>query len=210
MSFLINPYSFSKPLSFTYRAQANSAASTVVIPSGTVIGDIIILFDKAINSTGEPTTVVPTDFTQIDLGFNGVRKHIVSYKVAVSGDPGATITGMNGTSANRKMIVVIQPSATIKDLAINDKASEQTDGTPTNQVANASAEVNPTLVLGFYGQQAATSQSMSPSADGTVSNDTVNYIRYKIYNSSPQDVTVSEGDGGLSNYLCSFYITANG
>ena len=47
---------------------------------------------------------------------------------------------------------------------------------------------------------------MSPAKDGEVANGTTPYLAYKVYNSSPANVSVDMDDEGDGNTLQSCYI----
>ncbi len=211
---VINPYVFQRLITFSKvgevtQNKAVSGVSSITLPATATAGRLIILFDKAINTSGVPTTVIPTGFTQIDVGALGVRKHVVSYKIADASDPNRVINGMVGTSSDRKLVYVFAGSEAITMIEILSLLTEQTNGVPTNKVITSGSALKPCIVLGFYSQQATATQSMSPSEDGFITPETVNYIRYKIYNSSPVNVTLAEGDGGDDNYICGLYIVAS-
>jgi hypothetical protein len=151
---------------------------------------------------------VPSGFTSILYqSHETVRRTICSFKIADGTEAGTSITGMDGTSADAKIMAVFSTSGASSAIAY-DVAFESTDGDPTAQTINASGGSAPLVVIGFVRQVTTTSQSMSPAQDGTVgSGQNVGY--YKIYNSSPADVTFDCGDGGNANALMSFYIEVN-
>ena len=90
-------------------ASATSDTSTITVPSGVQAGDFMALFDIAQNTSGTPTLVVPSGFTQ-DREANGNQRRIInSYKqILSSADAGTTLTGMNGTSTNNKILLVFR------------------------------------------------------------------------------------------------------
>lgn len=189
-----------------FRSSANSTASTITIPSDVVAGDLLVLYDRATNTSGTVTFAVPSGFSTIlnQLPVTTIR-FVCSYKIATSTDASSSITGMNGTNDNSKILLAFSTGGATTAAAY-DIAFQQTDGDPTSQTINASGQTTPLVVLGFIRQQTATSQSMSPTQDGTAASGTTNTAYYKIYNSSPADVTFDCGDGGTQNALMSFYI----
>lgn len=194
--------------SIAFRSSATSSAATITAPSDIVAGDLIVLYDRATNTSGVPTSVVPTGFTSIlDQSHEGVRRTICSFKIANGSEASASITGMDGNSADSKVIAVFSTSGATSAIAY-DAAFESTDGDPATQTINASSGSPPLVAIGFVRQVTATGQSMSPTQDGTVgSGQNVGY--YKIYNSSPANVIFDCGDGGNANALMSFYIEVN-
>lgn len=204
----INSYAITKiAKELTYITVA-TGSSSLTIPATTQSGDILVLFSKAINTTGEPTTVVPAGFTQVSLGYNDVRKHIISYKIATGSDANSSVTAMTGTSSSGCCLFVVRPTGGATSAEIYGVQQEQTDGDPSAQTITLSGQTEPVLVIVAYGQQTATSVSATPALDGFTSILTSNRLSYKIYNSGHSNITVDEGDGGVSNYLASFYMKA--
>lgn len=192
-------------LELAFRSSSTSSASTITVPSDVVAGDLLVLYDTPVNLSGFPTSVVPTKFSTILNSTSGnARRTVCSYKIAEGTDAGTSITGMNGTNANSKILLAFSTNGATAAAAY-DIAFQSTDGDPTAQVVNASGQTTPLVVLAFMRQATATGQSFSPTEDGTVT-DLTSKGYYKIYNSSPADVTVDCGDGGTQNNLMSFYI----
>jgi hypothetical protein len=191
-----------------FRSSATSGANTITAPSDIAEGDLLVLYDRATNTSGVPTSVVPSGFTSIlDEAHEGIRRTICSFKIANGTEASATITGMDGNSADVKTLIVFSTGGASSAIAY-DVAFQSTDADATAQVVNASSGSPPLVVIAFIRQVTTTSQSFSPAQDGTVANGQ-NTGYYKIYNSSPADVTVDCGDGGNANALMSFYIEVN-
>lgn len=192
-------------LELAFRSSSTSSASTITVPNDVVAGDLLVLYDRAVNTSGTPTSVVPTGFSVIlNNAHETVRRTTVSYKIADGTEAGASLTGMDGTSSDNKILLVFSTNGATAAAAY-DIAFQATDGNPTAQVVNASGQTTPLVVLAFIRQVTVTNQSFSPTEDGTIVSGQ-NTAYYKIYNSSPADVTVDCGDGGNSNALMSFYI----
>lgn len=193
-------------LTIAFRSSATSEDASVTAPSDIVSGDLLVLYDRAVNVSGNPTAVTPSGFTTV---FNATdsttRRTICSFKIANGTEAGASITGMDGNSADFKILLVFSTNGATTALSFAPKF-ESTDGDPVAQVVPASQNSNPLVVLSFMRQVTATGQSFSPTQDGTVTNGTANTAYYKIYNSGASDVTVDCGDGGNANALMSFYI----
>lgn len=88
-----------------------SNSATINIPSGVSTGDLVVLFDQAIGTSGFPTSVTPSGFTLMSSTTGGaVLRYNISYKRIVDpADAGTTITGMNSTT-NKKLILVFRGS----------------------------------------------------------------------------------------------------
>jgi hypothetical protein len=194
-----------------FRSSATSTASTITAPSDIVAGDLIVWYNRATSTSATPTSVVPSGFTSIlDQAHAGLRRTICAFKIATGSEAGATITGMSGGAGGSQQVILFVFSTNGATSAISyDVAFEFTDNDPTAQVVNAASGSTPLVVLAFMRQQTATGQSLSPTEDGSSGNIGNNYGFYKIYNSSPADVTADCGDGGTSNALMSFYIEVN-
>ena len=186
-----------------FRSSATSTTSTIVAPSDIVAGDLLILFDVAFNASGFPTAVTP--FTAFLNNTNATTRRIMfSKKIADGTEAGATLTGMNGTNLNSKILYVFSTNGatTSTDFDLDYQA---TNATPTSQTITSSNGTAPLVSMGFIRQTIATSQSFSPTEDGSINLEAITTY-YKIYNSSPNDITVSCGDAGNNNILSSFYL----
>lgn len=189
-------------------ASATSTASTVTGPSTIIAGDILVLWDRASNAVAPaPSSVTPTGFSNV-LDFTiGPTKGMASVKVADGSEASASITGMDGSASDRKMLYVFRGNIPATTATAQDAASEGTDGNPAAQTANASGSTKPVIVIGCYGSGSAVDpRTFSPAKDGEISAATNAWLAYKIYNSSPQDVTIDMDDEGLQNTLGSFYL----
>lgn len=191
-----------------FRSSATSTANTITAPSDIIAGDLLVLYDRAVDTSGVPTSVVPSGFTSIlDEAHEGTRRTICSFKIANGTEASATITGMDAISVDIKTLIVFSTGGATSAIAY-DSIFQSTEADPTAQTINASSGTPPLVVIGFVRQISATGQSMSPTQDGTVANGQ-NIGYYKMYNSSPADVTFDCGDGGNNNVLMSFYIEVN-
>lgn len=185
----------------TFVTSAISTGSTIVIPSDAAIGDLAILFDHAENDHFYPDLVTPTGWTAINNvnAYVSIRKAALSRKKLVSGDPGATITGMNGNLVNRKVIAVFRPNNAIGTVTTYDSNTEGTWTAPASQVLET--QTAPYVAIG------ATWCDSIPAwtawNDGTVDNDYYTRLAYKVYNSSPANVTVALAEYGEDNILAS-------
>jgi hypothetical protein len=162
---------------------------------------LLVLWDRA-TSAGVPASVVPSNFTSI-RDFNDCvgLKCILSAKIAVGTEASASLTGMNGSSTNRKCLYVFRGSRLIAAFTAQDIASEATDNNPPAQTVNASAGVVPLIVLGCYGlgQNALIDPRTFTvggvgAKDGEITSDQRQFLAYKIYNSAPADVVIDMDD----------------
>lgn len=188
-----------------FRTSAISTSSTISAPSTIQNGDLLVLYDSAL-STGTPTAVTPTGFTTIlNQSPISTRRIICSYKIATNSDASATITGMSGNLNVAKILLVFSTKG-IASASVFDVAFERSDGDPAAQTITSGSGKAPLVAIAFVRNQ-SNNYSMTPTQDGVVENTGQGQFGlYKIYNSSPEDVTVDTNDGGNNNLLMSFYI----
>lgn len=192
----------------TFRSSATSTTDTITGPADIAAGDLLVLLDRALNGSGIPTEVVPTDFNIINSMNNGVtRRQILSYKIADGSEASASLTGMNGTSSDLKILAVFQGDTAISSVTVQDVNGEITDGDPAAQVKNASGGAVPLIVIGGYGSSLTINpRTWTGGTPSELSNGTIQYLLYEIFNSSPADITVNMDDEGAGNGLQSCYL----
>lgn len=184
----------------SFDASASSTSNTITIPSGAAIGDLAVLLDFAGNFTASiPTTVVPSGWTSVSNKSSSTdsvgTKSIVSYKKLVSGDPGSSITGMNGAGYDVKLMVVFTPSFPITTITVAGLAETIADVAPAAQ--SVAAQTLNYAVIGC-----ATNDNYIPNWTATWYDNTYGSSRgklaYKLFNSSPASVTM---DFSTTGYL---------
>ncbi len=202
--------------SLSFLDSATSTGASVTGPAGILTGDLLVLFDRAIaaGSATPPTTVLPSGFTSIsnspgsNASPNAVRS-IVSYKIADGSEASASLTGMNG-STNGKMLAVFRGDVHVSAVLPSTPNAETTDGNPASQNVAASGGATPLIVVAGYGSGSAIDpRTFSPAKDAEINSATTRYLAYKIYNSSPADVTVDMDDEGDLNSLQSCFISCS-
>jgi hypothetical protein len=199
----------------------DSAGATMTLPVGIQAGDLIVLWDHAV-SAATPVTAVPSGFNSIanDTVGDGFNRVILSYKVAVGTESGATITGMtnNGTAVDLvKLVYVFRGNQPIKAVNVVSAAIDSIHTNPTAQVVSSGSGKAPLVVIGAYSCYDGTinPRSFTPAKDGeiNVTGSTQarvqSYLAYKIYNSAPADVTIDMDDEGNGNSLASCYISCS-
>lgn len=200
---------------FTFRASASVRSNQITIPSGAKAGDFAMLFDRAANTFGSaPSSVTPSGWSTIsgmanvqDGGVIHVR-YRVCRKILTASDPGTAITGMNGDTEDKHMLVF---GANVSSATVADTDVEGVTADPSAQTVTAASGTPPLIVFGvaaIYSGTSPTFSTASPSFDDTVST-TAMVTGYKIYNSSPADHTVDMNDLGNGNYLATCYVTGS-
>ena len=190
-----------------------SSGSTVTGPSGIQAGDLLVCWDVVVQTSTEP--LIPlSGFTLITSdGDTGNDQYcVLSYKIADGSEASASISGMSGADSNTKLLLVFRPDNPITTANVQDATITQTSGDPGSEVISASAGAAPMVVLGAYAALTSiSSESFSPANDGEIERQPGTFLananlRYKIYNSSPANVTIDMGDEGASSTMSGCYI----
>lgn len=191
-----------------------SEASTIVVPSSVRAGDLLLLLDHTLHST-TPANVVPTDFTQIATLLISTDRVTFSYKIADSNDEGDTLTGLNGSNSNDKLLAVLRPNRAITGVSVNDLDGVVTVSDPAAQTVTASSGTPPLLVIGAYACRDTVAE-INPrtfTVDGVDAKDweashdggTVElHLAGAFFTEAPPDVVVDMQDEG-GNWLQSLY-----
>lgn len=172
-----------------------------------VASDLLVYIDYADNSPSSVSSVTPSGFTlhTAATGSSTGRKCNVSYKIATGSE--GSINGMTGGVTNTKVGFIFRGSSAIAAIAEGTQAdSGFTSSDPADQALNSDADTPPLVVFGVFASTGTVSPAtMTPSEDGSGGSGNL-IAKYKIYNSSPADVTVAMDDEGAANYLCGFVL----
>lgn len=208
LKLLCSNFVSSGTINITYKGTTSIVNSTTLTaPDNISQGDLIIFWDRALNTFGTPTTAIPTGFTSINNLTLGSRRQIVSYKKADGTESLSTLTGMSSTSANTKRCVVFGTGVTNPTLTVQSVNGEMTNAAPANQTITCGSSSLKLVALAHTGQATFSSFGFTPTEDASLPSTTASsQTRYKIYNSSPSNITVTAGDGGNENGLQSYYI----
>lgn len=193
------------------RGAAESSTATIIIPAATQVGDLILFVDRPQNSTGLPTEVVPGDFTNLSK-LNGptttTTRQYINYKVAVSGDAGATVTGMDGNNVDRKGIIVLGTTIASPTWTFSAVNAEITDGDPAAQTVNTSTLTKYNAAIAFMGSSAAITPVplFSPFPSNLIGFTATNLLGCVTLNGF-ESFTINQPDNGTNNACQSFYVT---
>ena len=143
--------------------------------------------------------------------------YLVAPDSSISGTTPAYISD-NHSLVTSNIILVFRPNTTPSSVTVNSLNNYADEGvltSPANQTITSGSGTTPLIALALYQQTGAgtiTTRSFSPAQDGEVSGPIhVSYIKYKIYNSSPSDITVGmTSTTGTARGLASFYLQVNG
>lgn len=201
-------------LSFIDSVEENASSLTAM--SGINAGDLLVWYDW----TYEGTLVVPSGFTQIGSTLVGDILAVTAYKIASGSEGGVSIAGMSdpSDSIEHKFLLQFRAETIINSIAVQDVAQQLTNDNPTSQTCNASGGSVPLVVIGTYsaiGADIVSPRTFSTTEDAEISIVTddgffiaSSYVKYKIYNSSPDDTSIDMDDENFSNTLQSFYLEA--
>lgn len=210
VAFLVPPPFGVVPV-LTFVASAVSAASTVALPGSAATGDVAYLVDAA-ESASDVSSVVPSGFTSIVNTVGGPDDEfrvVHSYRVLQSGDLGGTITGMNGTISNSKVLLIFRPSFTIGTITVSTYNAASTAGNPSPQTVTASGQTPPLIVVASAAGRTGTPAfvTQAPAFSSTILQGRV-IVGHTIYNEAPANQSVDMADIGSVNILQSGYIRA--
>lgn len=191
---------------------ASSTGASVTIPAIAAVGDVAILVDYVVSFSAAVTKVVPSGWTElVDTAGTAVGDYyrvIASYRILTSGQPGASVTGMNEDGEN-KLMLVFRHANGISSITPSTWNSEIGDGDLASQAANASGGTAPLIVIGAACIEGGTASfsTASPAFDDTVaSSDADILMGYKLYDNSPANHTIDMNDLGNNNALVSGYL----
>jgi hypothetical protein len=184
-------------------AQVTGTTSTITIPSTAKVGDLALLFDTSATTTN----TIPSGWTSVSgVTTTGIRQNI-SRKTLVSGDIGATITGMGGTT--RKILLLFRPNGPVTTLTVSTPTSQATTATPNNQTVTAGASPSTTPVISFWCGSSTGSPVVTLAGTTQVTSISTSGIRvaYRQWNSgqTPANQTASMDDSG-TNAFQSFFV----
>lgn len=189
---------------------AISTNNTITWPATLASGDLAVLFDAAVNSTTPtPSTVVPTGFSSIINSNDGSSaRNICSYKI-LTGSESGSLTGMNGGTNNRKVMLVFRGNIAITSVTIVSPSGQVTSANPTAQVVSSLGVLPPLITFGAYSTQAGATVSprnFTPAKDSELGPNNACWLAWKIYNAAdtPADITIDMDDEGDFNGLQSF------
>jgi len=198
-------------LRMEYITSVTGTSSTITIPATAQAGDFAILFDRSTTITN----TIPSGWTSINgVTTSGIRSNI-SYKKLVSGDPGATITGMAGI----KLLMIFRSNTgTFTTATFSTPNGQATTATPTAQTVVVSGQATPNLVFAHY---ASTGTVTTRTFTGFTWNDPLTaqqavggsvsqYVKWYSLNKGNDDqtsnFTISSADNG-TNTLQSFRVS---
>lgn len=184
-------------------ASATSTGATIVIPSEAAIGDLAFLFDVATDTAIFPSTTTPAGFTPTNAKYYSTTYYTrvtTCRKKLVSGDPGATLTGMTANYAVSKIILIFRKSPVISTITAYEIVNDAQNTDPAAQ-SKATQTASYVVFGGCFSENSLPSWA-TVWYDDSITNGNQR-LAYKIFNSSPAIVSVDIGDSGDANFLVS-------
>ncbi len=202
----------SRSLRFVQSATEVNPGTDIVVPSGVLAGDLLVFHNMCRTAF---SAVAPSGFTLINTDSRSDSGSTVTvslyYKVAAGTESGTTLTGMADDSDNAIELLHFRAIPPMTSITVGDAEGYVSASAPS-LVCSASAGNAPLVVLGAYvdgDSSGLSSPAMSPSEDASVFEGGFSMVKYKIYNISPQDTTISMVDNGNFNGLQSCYLQCN-
>lgn len=194
--------------SLTRVGQVASTGSTVSIPAGVQAGDLLLYGFAAWTGSSNPSYTPPSGWTSLINATMGENGRIGIAAKRATGSESGSIGGVFGNAGvDRKVCVLLRPNVPLASVgSAQSVASQFTTDTPSDQVVTSGAGTPPLLVLALWNAVVGTvsTRGMSPAKDDEYNSSTNLYLGWKLYPSSPANVTVSMEDEG-SNAMGSCY-----
>lgn len=202
-------------MAVAFRASATSTGASITIPAGAQAGDLAILLQQSSDATTVaevfPSGWLTTGLTgNFNTGENGtpVTRWNACWKVLVAGDPGASVTGMDGGTADAKIMVVFSGANGLSAINVLGEVGASSNTAPASQTILAASGTAPLVVIGLAGTNDAVStfSTASPAFDAQLTAGNLR-IGYKVYTSSPSNHSIAKNDEGQRNRIAGFYVT---
>ncbi len=197
---------------------STGGAAPVIVPAGVQAGDLLLFLSYI--SGASVNIPEPTDFTLItnapSSGWNGGI--VTSGRIADGSEIGASVQGVNGTTATGNLLLVIRGDAPISNFARNGAAYNQSNNNPSSATASATNAVGPCIAIGVVGARGASPYS-PPPFETTTPAFTQQYagshcIRAGLtfYNEgqTPVDQVVDLADNGSGNLITTYFLNLTG
>lgn len=186
------------------------------LSAGTLAAGDMMVYIQFGQGASAPSAVTPSGFTDhVNTTFSsgGNDPRIMMSSKKADGSEGS-ITGMNGATVDAKVGLVFRPTGTYTSLTASTPNSQTTDGNPTLQTVDPSAETVPVVIVAMtavVGIPPAAFSTASPAFDATIAagpSPTDLVAGYKVYNSGWASHSIDMNDLGTGNCLASFYLKA--
>lgn len=135
---------------------------------------------------------------------------VLSYKIATGSETDIEFLSTGSTQSSR-ILMVFRPNVAASTITVGDFSFSTSGVAPSSQLVTAGSGTPPLIVLSCYDTNNTATESIdprgfSPTKDGEVSQDLGFWSAWKIYNSSPANVTISMQDEGTGQGLSGYYL----
>jgi hypothetical protein len=193
---------------------SNTANGAITSSAPIQAGDLLVVLGESSIVAGG-AAAFPPGFSPGVQAFNTTTaKSGIFFKIA-TGTEGTSVTGFSAGGSSPiafNLLYVFRGNVPIAAAMAGSPAFEATANNPAAQLVAAAGGTPPLIVLGGYLANAALDpRGMTPAKDGEINVvlGALNaYLAYKIYNSSPVNVTVDMDDEG-TNELYSCYVSCS-
>lgn len=198
----------------TEHAHSSTTTTTLTLPASILDGDLIVIVDRFVNSSGLPSDTAISDYTRIHTVTGGSTVRIsLYYKIAVAADSSANVTVPTGTTGLRATGVVLRPDEAITGVTQGGEVGEISNNNPASQNITSGSGVAPLVAIAAWangGSDSAISPRTQSPAMTEISDNTHQYLGYKFYASSPADQSFDMDDEGGGNALIGAYLQLTG
>jgi hypothetical protein len=186
----------------------SSVGANITAPAVINAGDLLVLLDTPW-SYAVPDKVIPAGFTEVFSDGAYYVRGSASYKIAEGTEDSSTITGqVGGYNFDDKCLLRFVPNVPITSVTVGSVHHEITFGDPAQQSCTASGAAAPLIIIAIYGDlEEIVSQVFNPAQDAEIAMPSgFTAYRYKVYNASPSDTIIDQGESGNNAILASFYL----
>lgn len=193
-------------------SNANFGSTTITIPTDIKKGDLIVFYQYAGGTFGTPSYVDPGDNFVTVGGAVGPTWSAASLhvKIADGTESGATITGMNGSWNDDKIVAVFRGNRPFVKVrwATGSFIPEMTDGNPAAQVISSAAALGPIIALALMSSRSSISpRTATPAMQGEIDTGSNNAnLLYHCMVGDYHDITVDMDDEGSNQSLMSGFL----
>jgi hypothetical protein len=210
-------YAFTAALVCSELASTNTAAFSITTSGSITVTTWSIKGSAFTNPWNFQNILSNSAYSTASVDVDGYRmNYLVAPDSTISGTT-PSYTADNSATATSNMILVFRPNTTSSNITVNslnNYADTGTLTTPASQTITSGSGTSPLVALALYeqcGGGSITTRSFSPAEDDEVTSGTSRFIKYKIYNSAPSNITVGmTSSSGTARGLASFYLQFNG
>ncbi|MFM7796261.1 MAG: hypothetical protein ACKO7N_05795 [Candidatus Nitrosotenuis sp.] len=222
MGIIIDQYRFGpRVATLTQQSSASSSTQSVTLPSAMNGQDLLILYSRAtgVADAGPPNDTTPSGWTKITTVTTSRtvssvvtdRRHSMYYRLAAGTFGSSSSTASTSVSAfdaslggYENLVYTFRGDIAPTTITSFSVGTTGTNANPAALTVAGSTNSVPMVILAGYSADAAVDPRTftvggSAAKDAELSLVTSFYLAYKIYNSSPADVSIDMDDEGAHN-----------